>query len=231
MHQMSSDSDTEFQLDNELDMQIRPVIQPIFEEIVSCYDKNDKALEPFFSCIQSKVVYLARRSIDYVRRNSGKDQLETNKLYVRNLIRQSAHECIQNGIELGLDTSRWNAMFQCIMGSCEKYVDLLINLLMREYSALMDKHSGVSNTKRPSPTFQKSPSKRQSPSKRISPMRRSISRSPNRRHLVQHRLSPHNRHQRLSDRRSPRHGDPRSPKRLSPRFARMSPRHRNLSRR
>lgn len=212
------DQDDDIQLDSELETEIRPVIQPIFEQIISCYDKNDETLTPFYRCIQSKVVYLARRAIHYVQNHPQREHIEHNKLYVRNLIRQSAQECIQNGIELGMDTSRWNAMFQCIMGSCEQYVDLLINLLMRNYSELMQRSASGVSTQRP--TRQRSPSRRLSPQRR-SPQRSIMRRSPNRSPI---RRSPN----RLSLRRSPIRLSPRNA-RLSPRQGRISPRSVRLS--
>jgi hypothetical protein len=216
---MNSDTEDNIQLDDELDTQIRPVIQPIFEQILSCYDKKDESLKPFAECIQSKVVYLARQAIHYVQTHPQREHLEHNKLYVRNLIRKSAQDCIQNGNELGLDTSRWQAMFQCIMGGCEQYIDLLINLLMRNYEELMNRAlSGVS-TKSKHPSSHRSPS-RQSPQRglvRRSPLRQSPRRSPIHLHRSPLRLSPR------STRLSPRNI------RASPRNARLSPRHNRLS--
>lgn len=219
------------ELDTDLDTQIRPVIQPIFEQILSCYDKSDESLKPFAECIQSKVPYLARRAIHYVQSNQG--DADHNKRYVHNLIRHSAQECINNGRELGLDVSRWQAMFQCIMGSCEQYVDLLISLLMRDYSQLMSRPanprstSGVVTRRSPPRSSRLSPrNARLSPrSSRLSPRNSRLSPRSNRISPRSRRLSPQNaRLVRLSPRNA----------RLSPRNSHQSPRRYNsmtLSRR
>lgn len=203
----------QYYLDHDLETYIRPVVEPVFHQILSCVDRSDKDVLPFFECANSKVESLTRRSILYVL--SHPNQRETNKEYVKSMIiYPSLMDCIHNGEELGQDTSKWPAILKCIMGNCEQYIDLLINLMSmgqkpREKSSSKSKRMSGHMGRR-SPRGDRVSPRRD----RVSP-RRHAGVSPNR----AIRVSPRGVHR--SPRRLPK-GSPRRMVRLSPRSFRTS---------
>lgn len=158
------DYNEEVHLDNELDTSIRPLIEPIFLEILFCYDqKEDKDLRPFFNCVKSKVIGLVRDSINYIKHHLSQREIETNKLHIKDMIKTRIEMCINNGNELNLDTRKWMAMLQCIMGRCEQHIDLAVNMMMAQY-AIFNAVNQVKDSKFSGK--QKSTSKVKSPNRR-----------------------------------------------------------------